>query len=381
MAFFDHYLVTVHAATTRGWEVHVRARVAEVEEHSSELVLRCPTASIEIDSVHLQGVESPTRLSDDGEDWLLELRDGEDSHWDGRYLDFTLYWNPDADATPPAGKYRAPCLAIPDMLPAIVEPVGTSEWELPRVEWGDELPPGLNAGGASIPDWRGRPTPEFLQLVICVDTSGAPESDHLVMTGDSSCRDVKRLRQAYAYAAPLVDFLRKEMKFGKPARCVPCLSNADDNYSWTGAYFPIRPAYLGAVDRGHGRGTMVVSALAHAWLGAGIRVSGENAAELTFGLSGAISLWWMQQKGYVDQLRERLRRASVAAQPTTPEGVPHPPMIAAAVELELFAKFESAKARRFIRALVNDNWGRYVEQEEVISSLRRLGVTVPYVFA
>src|SRR5262249_8778570 len=148
------------------------------------------------------------------------------------------------------------------------------------------------AGGVSIPDWRGRPTPEFLQLVIGAALPAMPQSDHLVPTADSSCREFRLLRHAYQYATPLIGFLRREMKFTKPVRCIPCLSHAADNFAWAGAYFAIKPAFIGAADLGVGRPTTIVNALAHAWLGAGIRLLGNNAQELTFGLSGAMSLWW-----------------------------------------------------------------------------------------
>src|SRR5690606_8292693 len=108
---------------------------------------------------------------------------------------------------------------------------------LPRIHFADQLPPEVRAGGISVPNWLGKASPEFLQLVLYPYRDGAPKLEDLGIGAATEPQHPDAYENMFRYAIPLRDFLAEEL--GKrPVRPVLCL--VDETQA---VLYPPRGAY------------------------------------------------------------------------------------------------------------------------------------------
>jgi hypothetical protein len=313
--------------------------------------------------------------------------------WNGQVLRMKLRWTPQSTSVDAA--YRevtrrsaVPCLVLPDMLPEVHDAQSRLRIDIPRyltrLRYATPLPPVLDAGGVSSTVNAGSLAPEMLQVAIIEPTSAAGASDEDLtvvsldpMYGRDACE------RAMSYAKPLCRFLREEL--GLTGAAHPIIALADEEVRSLlpplGAFCPVDPEEVGVVRPDVGKPTTVIRLLSQAWLAGGIRIWGENSVSLRLALGGAVGLRWAEQQGaeqFVTRALDDMGRRVTAADQS---GHWSEADLVRAIQLPLFRALRRRELCREIGALINDYWGRYMPQAELIDLLRRRQVEVPHVFA
>lgn len=395
-----------------GWTVRVDAVLAAAGRAAPALSFDATETPLRVTAIGVDGatrgesaVAAPRprlRLADVGRTWhrariRLELR-----------------WTPDTPvdaAAPVAAAARgrgvlAPCLVLPDMLPALVptdadgvagRPTTGAPRRLPRLFFADSLPPELGAGGVAVPDADGAPTPELLQTVIYRKPASVPDAARGEY-GVDACGEAPDALSAEAVlavereAGVIRHFIGEELGFHAPVRPVVCVTDlplaraADEApgptvYRTSGAYAPHAPPVVWAApDSSRGKSVVVTTTLAQAWLGAmggGVVLWGPDAAELTLGLGGALGLRWVEATHGADALARHLARCAEVVARAESSGAWGPSARAMAAQLWFYEGFRAARTRRAVGALLRSYWGRPLAQDVFVEALRRAGVRVP----
>lgn len=389
---FERLVFSVVSHGADSWIVDVRARLSGgTKQHGTLQLLtaRCPLTVRDVKPLAPCDVYSRSAPSGTA---IIEIvpRTEMIGGWHGVDLEFQLLWEPTAlwngdQGTAGNPRLGAPCLLLPDMLPVLVEvsaPLGGAPPDqLPRIFFASELPPALNAGGVSVPNWRGKATPELLQAVVYVRSAGAPDFDNLGVGAVSAVLSRAACEEAYEYAAPLLDFVDEGLATGLPVR--PVLFLVDEEhltlYPPMGAYCPVRPEDVGAVRRDVGKPVHIVRLLAQSWIGGGVRLWGENSVELGLAIGGALGLRWAEQSrehDHVEQVLDSARHVGASA-----DGGSQMAEDVGALQAHIFQGLQQPSFRRALGKLVRNRWGSYLHQDDLISLLRHFRIPVPGVFA
>jgi len=107
---------------------------------------------------------------------------------------------------------------------------------------------------------------------------------------------------------------------------------------------------------------------------------GRKLVSLRLALGSAVGLRWAEQQGAEDFVTRALddMRRRVAAADQSDIG---PRRISCGHPIASLSCIETARTPPEIGALINDYWGHYLPQSELIELLRRRKVEVPHVFA
>lgn len=308
--------------------------------------------------------------------------------WDGKEITLELLWTAasraDIDRPGGTGFARSPCLVLPDMLPILVEDpemVGSDPpLSMPRIRYQGPLPIELSAGGISVPDWRGRATDEMLQVVVCETDAGDAELDDLGVTAATREISAAARQKAYEYASPLVEHIQSELESKQPVRPIICITHAGigDVYPATGAYCPIPQAAVGGLTPDCGKVTYATSLLAQSWLGGGVRISGENAAEFSFSLGAALGLRFIE----LHESPEDFSSALSAAGRARGESLARDDAAVASrmriMQLEILSGLRDRRFRQRLGKLISRNWGTYIRPEQLISLFHEFAVDLPF---
>ena len=160
-----------------------------------------------------------------------------------------------------------------------------------------------------------------------------------------------------------------------------CLTDSPSAYPSSGAYCPVPYADVGAFNKNSGKPAHVIRLLAQAWLAGGLRVWGENAADLGLAIGGAYGLHWLQKEGH----QQYLRKLIAISERSIAEAEARRELQLAdrvrSMEIAFFRGLSNSDLGSGLRKFVRDNWGSFVEQDTLIALLRKHGVAVPHVFA
>ena len=320
----------------------------------------------------------------------LKMDTSSQTGWDQALIHMVLRWRPGAaygGGDQSTGLGRAPCLVLPDMLPRIAVSGdltgGQNPGSMPRLTYAAALPDGLDAGGIAIPHAGTDPTREMLQMVIFPKSSSI-HGNEILAVASTTTRELPAdaLEAAHRYVAPLLEFVRLELRVDLPTRSVICLVDAVDEsvFPVSGAYCPVTPDQVGAEtqDRGKPRGALTF--LSCAWLGGGTRVWGDNAVELTLALGAALGLRWLQVAGHDAALQRALRDAADRVAAAERSGEWHIADVTRSIQLPLYEGMQSSETRYRIGRLIREYWGMYMPQEALVGLLRSTGTSVPNVF-
>jgi hypothetical protein len=313
--------------------------------------------------------------------------------WHSTELHLRLLWDPASGGIEHAGPegvfhIGAPCLLLPEMLPDIAEasaPLRASPpARLPRIHFADQLPPEVEAGGISVPNWRGKASPEFLQLVLYPYRDGAPKLEDLGIGAATEPQHRDAYEDMFRYAIPLRDFLAEEL--GKrPVRPVLCLVDETQAvlYPARGAYCPVLPADVGAMPEGMGKPRHLVRLLAQSWIGGGVQLWGENSSELTLAIGGALGLRWAEQWDELADVEELLAsaRKESAIKSTGLDRVEQILRDVGILEAHIHEGLKQPSFRRALARVVRKKWGHYVHQDDIIAMMRHHRIPLPGVFA
>jgi hypothetical protein len=388
---FEDIAIRVAPGDASSWSVEIEGKLQGGSDSTGELVIastRCPliVSSCATD----RGSVRPWK---DGLGNALGVHivpaDGQIG-WKGTTIRLVLQWLAGSDPSETnhhhPGAFRTPCLVLPDMLPPVIEaawPLGHgAPLLLPRLRFDDVLPSQLNAGGVSVPDHRGRATPELLQTVIFPDSHSAEQHDELTVAGSQVKGNPRLIDQVYDYAAPLLEYAKSELISDLPLRPVLFL-NADETetiYPASGAYCPFSPDEVGATKADRGKPVQVVRLLSQGWFSGGIQLWGENSISLRLAIGGAIGMKWLQESGERRALDRLIDSANVAlANASTGEELSSRDAVLS-MQLPIFEGLQDKTVRHDLQLFLKTNLGKYVPQGELISLLRKRGIKVPHVF-
>jgi len=120
------------------------------------------------------------------------------------------------------------------------------------------------------------------------------------------------------------------------------------------------------VKAGAGKPLAAFRRLSQWCVGGGVRLVGENAADLTLALGGAMGLRWLESVGETAHLRTQLanRQASVVQ----------------ALEAALYEGTRAWPSWAPLSGLLRDHWGSFLPQDTFVEFLRAQGIAVPGVF-
>lgn len=397
MPHFDQVSFAIRPGSAGAWDVHARIELADASAGDGDLLMLTPGCPLELRSVDVSWSRERVLPNESERASVLRLPPCDFKGKRGKRgaLGLVLQWKPDGatDAPAPgsATRWRAPCLVLPDMLPRVVAEAALLETEPPlrqtRVFYSEQLPEGLSAGGVSVPDWRGRATPELLQAVVFPTGEGMPDYDDLAVAApivDRARRsDVAAYEAAYEYLAPLRAFVSRELMADLPVRPVMYLADvpAGDVFPPMGAFCPLASRDAGMERARVGKPVGAILLLAQAWLGAGIRIWGDNGVELSLAMGGALGLRWLEAVGEHDHLEQTIERLRAAPGSDGDAARGSIAAIARELQLPVYEGLRSNGLRRELGRMIRKRWGKFVKQDEVIALLRRFGVEVPGVFA
>jgi hypothetical protein len=393
MLGFRELSFAVRRRSPESWRIRVSGELEVPDAVTGELILRTDNCPLELAAVRTSWSERVVQR-DGGSSMSVVLPSlartalARSSLTVTLEFEWTPSWSQAADKSTRDTHWVTPCLVLPDMLPQLGSSPGRGEHgvptHLPRLFFAEELPRELSAGGVSIPDWRRRATPEFVQVVVYPVHPESLEYDDLGIAIPPTATEARSTEPAYEYLAPLRVFLGRELGLSSAVRPVAYLAPGptDGLFPPTGAYCPLREDDAGMRRDGAGRPVAAIRGLSQAWLGAGMRIWGENSNELSLALGGALGLAWLEEQDEREHLERINDRRTDAGQPDV-EDVESGSItaIARALEWPLYEGLRQARVRRALSKLVRKRWGSYVQQDELISLFRSLGVSVPGVFA
>lgn len=389
------YSETRVSCTERGgtpaWRVNVDATLSAGGAASGgPLLLVVEHSPLVVDSVRCERAKSIARVvnSDGRRALLLEPFSRIERPWHGATLRFELLWHP-GDAgdlayggTAPRGVIQ--CLSLPDMLPPLLsatDPLVPPLPTLPRVFLEQELPERLDAGGLSIPDRHGALTPTLLQTVIfprawCVASSekiSVVDAIHVSKAGAAT---------ALRRATQMTSFLEETLEFDPPAHIVVHLEadHEDAPVLGSGAYCPVTPLAIGAIDPKVGQDLSVIRALAQVWINGGVRIAGENAGTLMLGLAGALGVLWFEANGRDEHATATVQRLRTAVERAEATGHWERADQANDLMLEISGSPGRLKLLQSFGRLISQRWGSILPQSLIVELLRKHRVAVRHVF-
>jgi hypothetical protein len=383
---FDKLKISLYPAGSRAWVVRVVARVHGGSRVRGDLIVQ-PVFPLGISQVTSDYAQKSEGSADGDGDTAIRLLAPEDAKkgWDGAEISFELTWREDADAVA-SNSVSVPCLVLPDMLPRLIEatdPLGAdAPLRMARISFDEELPGELDAGGISIPDRKGRGTAELLQTVIFRATNDGPRFNDLAVAAGQSRADASQLQRAYEYVSPLLEFVKRDLLVSLPVRPVICLSNASpsEGYRPVGADCPLPPSYVGAVQPDVGKPVSVIRLLTLGWLGGGVRLWGENSVSVELALGGAIGLRCVSESGAHAFVQRALADLDARITAAHASGTWSADDLVRSIQLPLFHGLRDDTLRRVLGRLIQQHWGEFLPQSELITLLRSRGVSVPNVF-
>ena len=118
---------------------------------------------------------------------------------------------------------------------------------------------------------------------------------------------------------------------------------------------------------------------AQSWLGGAVRLSGENALELTLAVGGSIGMCWLRHARQTEALKRTIAMQERALKETRPSDrlLKHRVY---ALQLPLFRGLEKNVVGPLLQRLLHDHWGSFLPQAVLIEELRCGDVPVPGVF-
>jgi hypothetical protein len=315
--------------------------------------------------------------------------------WDGATLTCEFEWAPEDvtrhdEMTDGAPAWQAPCLVLPDMLPRLIAMgdalQSVSSRPLTRISFDGHLPPDLGAGWIRSSETRLSDLTALLQLSLFPAVRGGmplPDTGSVgVLSTSPDTLATKALQQARAYASPLYRYLGRELGCADMVRPVLCLSDipVPPLYGAVAGYAPISPAHAGAKEPNVGKPVTIIRLFAQAWVGGGLRLSGENAAELTIAIGGALGMAWLQKVGDAAAVERAIATHEATLSRARQSGEWRLAHQSLEIQLPLFRGMQDPRVVQTLRALIRENWGSYLPQQVLVDELRQAGVSVPAVY-
>jgi hypothetical protein len=388
----DRCVVRVLPDGASGWRIEVDTTLRSSLKTPADIRFEVGAAPITVKSLSVDSsIEATPDFDTRGKSAIVLKRDAASTeNWDQTAVRLVLLWNPStrlAGGSEHILEQSTPCLVLPDMLPrvAVVGDLagGANPGRMPRLEYGSELPDGLNAGGIAVSELDNRGAPDLLQMVIFPTSHSVRGDDQLAIAG-ATTRAISRddLEAAHAYVAPLAEFVRVELDAHLPTRTVACLVDSVDEtvFPVSGAYCPVTRDQVGAETRNRGKPRGVLTSLSCGFLGGGTRLWGDNAAELTLALGAAVGLRWLQASGNSSALQTAIREASDHVALAARSGEWSVTAVTRSIQLALYEGMQSVSTRHKIGKLIREYWGTYMPQEAFVDLLRSTGTRVPNVF-
>ncbi len=375
--------------TTDAWSIEVCGRLHGGYKTDGALLLRNGNSPLAITGVDTGPLDGALEIQYEGDSNVIIEPRRRRKAWAGTELTLHLEWSPElpsrlmADRSSGFG-LTAPCLVLPDMLPSLVEvdrPIETFSRKRTRIRFAAELPDGLNAGGVAVPDWRGKPSLDLLQTVVCRTRESEPDYGAFVLTNAQRARELTPASAPYERLISMVAFIASELHVSLPVRPVVCLVDSYGTiYPSAGAFCPVLAADIEVNNRNAQRDVNTILLLAQAWLDGGIRIWGENALALRLGIGTGLGLTWLQRHAAPPEVDRAIAHLEAAVAGAGVGEEMSAANVARAIGLSVFRTAHASDTWRVLGALVRKRWGDRVAQQELIDLLRKYHVQVPHVF-
>lgn len=375
------------------WRVVADATLRAGQLATSTLLVDPSLSPLALDAVTSDHASCNMIFKDGAETgfFQLDLPERSGRSWDGVTLRFHFRWSPSGrDAvTRHSARVRireTPCLVMPDMMPqlrSVDDSVpGVRSDALPRVTIDSGLPPELALAWVAASEEPRKQRDALLQAVVFPSQQvWTSESALSIVRAPSAQVTPEQLVHAHHYALGFLRFV--ESRFGHGTRVHPalCLTHTpwDRRYPASGAFAAIEPEYAGARTPNVGKPQELVRMFAQSWLGGAVRLSGENALELTLAVGGSLGMCWLRHARQTEALKRSISMQECALRETRSSDhlLKHRVY---ALQLPLFRGFEANVVGPILQRLTHDHWGSFLPQTVLIDELRRIEVPVPGVF-